>query len=99
MKIKTSETYCAVTVCCYAIAAVFFHFVFKLPYSSLYLIERGMAKSNTGIVGLNPTRGMYVYLRFFRVFVVLQLAALRRTYPPSIESYQLSVMFTVSDKF
>jgi hypothetical protein len=29
------------------------------------------ARSNTGIVGLNPTRGMDVYVRFFCVCVVL----------------------------
>jgi hypothetical protein len=42
---------------------------------------------NTGIMGLNPTRGMYMSLCVYSVCV--QVAALRRADPPSKESYQL----------
>jgi hypothetical protein len=43
------------------------------------------ARSNTGIVGLNPTRGMDVY----GVLSCVQVAALRRADPLSEESYRL----------
>jgi hypothetical protein len=46
------------------------------------------ARSNTGIVGSNPTWGMDVYVRLFCVCAVLyvEVAALRLADPPSKES-------------
>jgi hypothetical protein len=46
-------------------------------------------RSNTGIVGSNPTRGMDV-CPWFSVFVLSCVEALRRADPPSKETYQLS---------
>jgi hypothetical protein len=46
------------------------------------------ARSNAGIVGSNPTRGMDVCVRLFCV-VLCAGSALRRTDPPSEESYRL----------
>jgi hypothetical protein len=44
-------------------------------------------RSNTEIVGSNPTPGMDVCARLFRV----EVAALRRTDPSSKESYRLCI--------
>jgi hypothetical protein len=41
------------------------------------------ARSNTGIVGLNPTQGMDVCAFILFVLLFVQLAALRRADPPS----------------
>jgi hypothetical protein len=46
------------------------------------------ARSNTGIVGSNPTQGMDVRLHLF--CVCMYVAELRRADPPSKESYRLS---------
>jgi hypothetical protein len=50
-----------------------------------------LVRSNTGIVGSNPTWGMDVCVRLFCVCAVLcvQVAALRRVDPPYKESYLL----------
>jgi hypothetical protein len=45
-------------------------------------------RSNPGIVGSNPTRGMDVCLRFSVLFCPVQVEALRRADPPSKDSYQ-----------
>jgi len=50
-------------------------------------------RSNTGIVGWNPTRSMDVCLRFSVLCCPVQVEALRRAYPQSKESYQLSIRF------
>jgi hypothetical protein len=42
-----------------------------------------------GIVGSNPTQGMDVCVHLFCVYV--EVAALRRTDPPSKESYRLCI--------
>jgi hypothetical protein len=54
------------------------------------------ARSNTGVVGLNPTRGMDVCVRVYSVFVLScdYIAALRRADHSSKESYRLSKMIT-----
>jgi hypothetical protein len=44
-------------------------------------------RSNTGIVSSNPTQGMDGCLLFFRVCVLLLVAALRRADYPSKKSY------------
>jgi hypothetical protein len=56
-----------------------------------YKIWFVFTRSNTGIVGWNPTWGMDVCVRLFCVSTVLcvQVAALRRVDPPSKESYRL----------
>jgi hypothetical protein len=55
------------------------------------------ARSNTEVVGSNPTRGMDVCLRLFYVCVVSRkVAALRRADPPSKESYRLCIGFIIS---
>jgi hypothetical protein len=46
------------------------------------------ARSNAGIMGSNPTRGMDICVRLFCVCVVL-CRALRRADPPAMESYQM----------
>jgi hypothetical protein len=45
------------------------------------------ARSNTGVVGSNATRGIDVCVRLFCV----QIEALRRVDPPSKESYRLCI--------
>jgi hypothetical protein len=47
------------------------------------------ARSNTGIVGLNPTWGMDVCGCLFCLLFCVYLAALRRADPPSKESYRV----------
>jgi hypothetical protein len=47
-------------------------------------------RSNTGIVGWNPNRGMDVCPRFSLLCCPVQVEALRRADLPSKESYQLS---------
>jgi hypothetical protein len=51
----------------------------------------GFARSNTGIVGSNPTWGMDVCVCVYSVFVLscVDVAALRWADPPSKESYRL----------
>jgi hypothetical protein len=50
------------------------------------------ARSNTGIAGSNPTRGMDVCVRLFCVCVVLRVGrGLRRADSPSKESYRLCI--------
>jgi hypothetical protein len=46
-------------------------------------------RSNTGIVGLNPTRGMDVCPRFSVLCCPVSVEALRRADPPAKESYQI----------
>jgi hypothetical protein len=46
-------------------------------------------RSNTGIVGSNPTWGMDVCVRLFCVLFRKQVAALQRADPPSKESYRV----------
>jgi hypothetical protein len=41
------------------------------------------ARSNTGIVGSNPTWGMVVHVRLFFVLSYVQVAALWRADPPT----------------
>jgi hypothetical protein len=53
-----------------------------------------LARSNTGIVGSNPTRGMDAcFMCVYSVFVLfcMQVEALRRADPPSKESYLLCI--------
>jgi hypothetical protein len=45
---------------------------------------------NTGIVGLNPTKGMDVCLCFSVLCYPVWVVALRWAGPPSMESYQMS---------
>jgi hypothetical protein len=47
------------------------------------------ARSNAGIVGLNPTLGMDVCIYSVFVLLCVQVEALRRTDPSSKESYRL----------
>jgi hypothetical protein len=47
-------------------------------------------RSNTGITGSNPARGMDVCLRFPVLSFPVKVQALRRADPPSKESYQMS---------
>jgi hypothetical protein len=50
------------------------------------------ARSNTGLVGSNPTEGMYVCVRLFCVFVVLCVGSgLTTDWFPSKESYRLCI--------
>jgi hypothetical protein len=48
------------------------------------------ARSTSGVVGSNPTRGLDVCLRLLCVLSCVQVAALRRADPPSKDSYRLS---------
>jgi hypothetical protein len=49
-------------------------------------------RSNTGIVGSNPTKGMMsVCVYSVLVMSYVQVAALRRADPPSKESYRLCI--------
>jgi hypothetical protein len=54
-----------------------------------------LARSNTWIVGSNPTQGMdvCVCVCVYSVFMLsyMSVAALRRADPPSKESYRLSI--------
>jgi hypothetical protein len=47
------------------------------------------ARSEAGIVGSNPTQGMDVCVRLYRVLSCVQVAALRRADPPSKEPNRL----------
>jgi hypothetical protein len=60
---------------------------------SITVAARYKARSNSGIVGPNPTRGMGVCVRLFSVFVLfcVWVAALRRADPSSKESYRLCI--------
>jgi hypothetical protein len=49
------------------------------------------ARSNVGIVGSNPNWGMDICVRLFCLRCSVQVAALRRTHPPSKESYRLCI--------
>jgi hypothetical protein len=52
--------------------------------------RNAVAHPNTGILGLNPTRGLDIYVRLFCVVCVL-VAALQWADPPSKESYPLCI--------
>jgi hypothetical protein len=51
------------------------------------------ARSNAGIVGSNPTQGMDVCVCVYSVFVMfcVEVAAARRSDPPSKEFYRLCI--------
>jgi hypothetical protein len=47
------------------------------------------ARSNTGVVGSNPTRGMDVCVSLFCLCCPVYVTALRRADPPSKKSYRV----------
>jgi hypothetical protein len=61
-----------------------------IPMAALSKARTVFGRSNTGIVGSNPARGMDVFLHFSVLIYPVQVQALRRADPPSKESYQMS---------
>jgi hypothetical protein len=61
-----------------------------VPITELSKARTAFDRSNTGIVGSNPIRGMGVCPRFSVLCCPVYVVALRRADPPSKESYQMS---------